>query len=175
MPKLGEKPFYKYCPYCSAKLTLKEKGGMLRPVCEACGFVQFLNPTVGVAVIVVEGEKILLGKRNKPPALGKWCIPCGHVEWGEDVREAAKREFLEETGLVVDVGDVFEVLSNFHNPEHLTVGVWFWGNVIGGELRAGDDLSEVKFFSLWDLPKDMAFPTDRMVIDKLRKLFKKRF
>ncbi len=173
MIKLGEKPFYKYCPYCANALILEERGGKIRPVCKRCGFTQYLNPTVGVAVIIMEGEKILLGKRNRDPGKGKWCIPCGHVEWGEDVKEAAIREFREETGLKVKLLSVFDVLSNFHNPEHLTVGVWFMGEVIEGELCAGDDLDDVGFFSIFDLKVELAFPTDKVIIDRLRELFKK--
>lgn len=166
--ELGKKPYFKYCPYCKSKLSLQEKGGKPRPVCPKCGFVQYLNPTVGVAVIIMENGKILLGKRNREPFKGKWCIPCGHVEWGEDVREAAKREFKEETGLEIEVIRVFEVLSNFHDPHNLTVGVWFLGKVIGGKLKPGDDISELKFVSLDKPDVELAFPTDKIVLKKLK-------
>jgi len=163
-------PYFRYCPFCGGRLSFKGAGPS-RPYCPSCGFVHYLNPTVGVAVVVVEKGRILLGRRNRPPFPGYWCIPCGHVEWGEDVREAARREFLEETGLVVEVGDVVEVLSNFHNPLSLTVGVWFWGKVVGGVLKPGDDLDEVGFFDLDKIHVPLAFPTDEVVIDKIRKLF----
>jgi 8-oxo-dGTP diphosphatase len=121
-----------------------------------------------VAVVVVRGTEILLGLRRWSPA-GAWCIPCGHVEWDEDVRDAAIREFHEETGLEVRLGDVFAVHSNFHHPEHRTVGVWFWGEVIGGQLRAGDDLEDVGYFPVAATPEPLAFPTDRLVLDALRR------
>jgi ADP-ribose pyrophosphatase YjhB (NUDIX family) len=90
------------------------------------------------------------------------------VEWGEEVREAAAREFLEETGLVVEVGEILAVHSNFHDPERLTVGIWFAGRVVGGALRAGDDLTEVAFFPLTSPPQPLAFPTDELVAAELR-------
>ena len=87
-----------------------------------------------------------------------WCIPCGYVEWGEDIREAAHREFLEETGLEVEVGVAYAVHSNFHDPESLTVGIWFRGTPTGGSLEAGDDLDRVGYFPLDAPPEPLAFP-----------------
>ena len=111
---------------------------------------------------------MLLGRRARGQYRGSWCIPCGYVDWGEEVREAAQRELLEETGLRVEVGPVYAVHSNFHNPESLTVGIWFRGSVIGGTLRAGDDLDVVDYFPLDALPEPLAFPTDLLVLDQLR-------
>ncbi len=160
--------YYRYCPYCGNKMSyiFDER---IRPICRNCGFRNFLNPTVGVAVVVLENKRLLLGRRNRDPFKGKWCIPCGHVEFGEDIREAAKREFREETGLLVEIYDIVEVLSNWHNPEHPTVGVWFFGKIVDGELKAGSDLSELGFFSYENIRElDMAFPTDIMVINKIK-------
>ena len=137
-------------------------------VCAACRRVLYKNPAVGVAVIVMDADKVLLGRRSRGAYQRMWCIPCGYVEWGEDVRDAARREFLEETGLHVELGEVFTVHSNFHNPEALTVGIWFTGRVVGGQLQAADDLDKVDYFSLDALPSEIAFPTDRLVLEELR-------
>lgn len=129
----------------------------------------YVNPAVGVAVVVRREHNILWGRRKRGPYQGAWCIPCGYVEWGEDVRAAAAREFQEETGLVVEVGEVLAVHSNFHDRERLTVGIWFAGTVAGGTLRAGDDLDAVRFFPLEAPPDLLAFPTDALVVEELKK------
>lgn len=157
-----------FCPCCSTRLVPGSGGKHgRRPYCWNCGFVQYRNPSVGVATVVIRDKKILLGRR-KGTYRGLWCIPCGHVEWDEDVCAAAARECLEETGLAVCVERVFAVLSNFHDPDRQTVGVWFLTSETGGELQAGDDLDEVAFFRAKELP-DLAFPTDKTVIEMLEK------
>lgn len=166
----GEIPHgpFRFCPYCASVLEVQQAGDHLRPVCPGCGFVQYRNPVVGVAVIVLHGDRVLLGRRAGSYR-GQWCIPCGYVEWDEDVRAAAERELEEETGLHVRLRDVFAVQSNFHNPRLHTVGIWFLGDVDGGALQAGDDLDAVQYFGLDSLPGELAFPTDRSVLESLRR------
>lgn len=161
---------FDFCPKCGLPMKELMSSGNTRRACQSCGFIQYLNPTVGVAVILMEKGRILLVRR-KGSFYGSWCIPCGHLEWDEDVRLGAKREMLEETGLDVDLTSVFEVLSNFHDPAHHTVGIWFLGKrtLFSGSIRPGSDASEVRFFELDNLPKDMAFPTDKIVCQKLQK------
>ena len=159
----------RFCPKCGGQLEPRLLHGIERNVCASCHSVLYKNPAVGVAVIVTDGDdKVLLGRRSRGAYKGMWCVPCGYVEWGEDVRDAARREFLEETGLEVEVGQVFAVHSNFHNPGALTVGIWFTGTVVGGHLRAADDLDEADYFPLDALPAELAFPTDTMVLEELR-------
>ena len=48
------------------------------------------------------------------------------------------------------------------------IGLWFLAEVAGGELRAGDDVSELRFFPIDAPPPDLAFEGDRLVIEQLR-------
>ncbi len=160
---------FSFCPKCGGVLAIKSMNERERLVCLQCNYVLYENPIVGVAVILQRDDrKILLGRRAKHSTYsGLWCIPCGYVEYDEDVRDAARREFWEETGLEVELGPVFTVLSNFHNPETHTVGIWFHAEIVGGSLQAGDDLDAVEWYSP-EKPPPMAFPSDYEILEMLK-------
>lgn len=161
---------YSYCPMCAAELEERLVGTRRLRACAECDFVHWRNPGVGAAVLIRDEDgRVLLIKRGPAATMpGLWAVPAGFVDYGEDVREAARRELFEETGLVADIGDVAFAASNFHDPNKLTVGIWFWGSVTGGTLRAGDDAVDVGWFALDDLPP-LAFPTDHELFARLAK------
>jgi ADP-ribose pyrophosphatase YjhB (NUDIX family) len=160
---------FTFCPHCAARLEARPVRGALRRVCPQCDFVHWRNPAVGAAVLIRDARDRVLLVRRAPGATrsGLWSVPAGFVDYGEEVRAAAARELEEETGLVAEVGDVVWVASNFHDPAKLTVGIWFAGTVVGGELCPGDDADDARFFDLDDLP-DLAFETDAGLLASLR-------
>lgn len=157
-----------FCPDCGARLEREVRGGSARPTCPSCGCVVYRNPAVGVAVVLRdEAGRVLIGRRASGIYQGLWCIPCGCVEWDEDVRDAARREFLEETGLEVELGGVVAVHSNFHLRDKQTVGIWFEGRVVAGEMHPVDgEFTELEFCDPAS-PPPLAFPTDGLVLAEL--------
>lgn len=156
----------RFCRACGAPLHRERLDDATRWRCEGCGRCTYRNPAVGVAVVLIDAGAILLGRRGRGPYAGRWCIPCGYVEWDEDIRDAARREMREETGLEVRLSDVLAVHSNFHDRARQTVGVWFRGEITGGTARPGDDLDALASYPL-ARPPELAFPTDARVITDL--------
>jgi ADP-ribose pyrophosphatase YjhB (NUDIX family) len=160
---------FSYCPRCRSELVAARVGHVMRMTCPACGYVHFRNPPLGAALVVRDDEGRLLMVQRGPETTraGLWSMPAGFVDYGEDIREAAARELEEETGLVAEVGNPVFVATNYHDPEKISVCVWFAAVVTGGSLRPGDDAVDAGFFALDGLP-ELAFDTDRDLIELLR-------
>ena len=114
-------------------------------------------PLVGVGAIIIEGDRILLVKRAHPPIQGQWSIPGGVLEVGEMVRDAAIREAREETGLIVEPGELLGVYDRIlRDPEKRVqyhyVLIDFLCRATGGQLQAATDAAEVRWFPRKELP-----------------------
>ena len=116
------------------------------------------TPLVGVGAIIIEAGQVLLVKRGHPPLLGDWSIPGGVLEIGETVREAAVREAREETGLIVAPEELLGVFDRvLRDPDgrirYHYVLVDFLCRRVGGELKAGGDADEVRWFAPEEISK----------------------
>lgn len=114
------------------------------------------HPLIGVGAIIIDADRVLLVKRAHPPIQGQWSIPGGVLEVGEMVREAAIRETREETGLIVEPGELLGVYDRIlRDPEKRVqyhyVLIDFLCRATGGQLQAATDAAEVKWFKREEL------------------------
>ncbi len=154
----------KYCARCGHALESRQVDDRVRPVCPACGYIAYLNPLIAVGVIATrEDGKIVLVLRGENPGRGMWGLPAGFMEIDETLEDCARRECLEETGLTVELDQLWGVWSYFHVSKHSAgVLVLYLARIVGGEPRAGSDSVEVKFFAPEEIPFDLlAFETHR--------------
>ena len=89
----------------------------------------------------------------------------GFVDAGEDIHEAAERECLEETGLVIQVTELIDVISIKEHPQGADILIVYCGEVTGGLLQAGDDAGQAKFFDRENLPP-LAFQSTQKIISQ---------
>jgi ADP-ribose pyrophosphatase YjhB (NUDIX family) len=156
-----------YCARCGAPMITKPVMDKPRRVCSACGHIHFTDPKVGVGVVVIIDGGVLLVRRGVPPEKGKWSLPAGFLDQGEDPRATAAREVLEETGLRVIIERLLDVYHNPPGQGGASIFILYEGRLAGGRLQAGDDADEVGIFTLNALP-ELAFPSTRHAIDLLR-------
>jgi 8-oxo-dGTP diphosphatase len=153
----------RYCPMCGTLLEQRPVFGKQRGVCPACDWAHFEDPKVAVTALIIQEGRVLLTRRINEPQQGKWTLPGGFMDAGEDPPRAAERECLEETGLVIQTGDLLRVLTGREHPRGADILLAYQAKIISGVLAAGDDAGEVGFFALNDLPP-LAFESTRKIL-----------
>jgi len=153
----------RHCLSCGAQMRLPP-GPRAVPTCTDCGRLHHLDPKVGVGAVVRDADgRLLLVRRGVQPGKGLWALPAGYVDAGEDPREAAAREVLEETGLVVECGAVVDVYPGGGGASFFLA---FHAELLGGELAAADDALDAGFHPLDALP-ELAFASTLDVVGRL--------
>ncbi len=114
------------------------------------------QPVVGIGVVIVSKGKIVMAKRANEPGRGKWTIPGGIVELGEDIKTTVIREAKEETCLdvadprLVDVVDSVTLDEENKIKYHYVIADYFV-KVKGGELKAESDVLELRWVPFEEL------------------------
>lgn len=117
--------------------------------------------------VLIENGRILLINRAKEPDLGKWAIPGGRIEENETAEECLKREFKEETGLDVEPVKLIGIYSDPKRDPRKIIGAAYIVKRIGGEIKAGDDAGEAKWFRIEELPAELAFDHREILKDAI--------
>jgi len=129
------------------------------------------TPVAGVASTVFKDDKVLLVRRLNEPAKGRLGIPGGVVELGEKVSDAAAREVLEETGVIVEPVRVLTILDSIVRDKegkikfHYVLSEYLC-KYVSGNLGAASDVSEALWVSIHDLDKQGMSPRNVAFIKK---------
>lgn len=158
---------FAHCPRCREPLGRLGEGGVVRPSCSACGFVQYLNPSPAAAAVIRRGDLVCLVQRKFAPKVGEWTLPAGFIEYDEAPDEAARRETREETGLEVRIDGLLAVHQGVLPPDRPVILIVYAATELGGELLAGDDAAAVGFWPPDAPPGPVAFSSHRRVLAAL--------
>jgi len=141
-----------HCTRCGGRLRSGPVGGEDRDrlVCDDCGHVSYVNPRLVVTTIpITESGEIVLIRRGIDPGRGSWAQPGGFLEVDETVSEGAVRETWEETGLIVEPG---EIIGLYTRLEAAVVVITFEARITGGEARVTPEAMEIGVFTPEQIP-----------------------
>lgn len=129
------------------------------------------QPLVGVGAIIIADGRVALIKRAKAPLLGEWSIPGGMLELGETLRQGAEREAVEETGLVVRATELLGVFERIvpdagQRTSYHYVLVDFLCEILSGEMRAGGDAADARWFTAEQV-SGLPLPEDTVSVIRL--------
>jgi 8-oxo-dGTP diphosphatase len=120
--------------------------------------VSRMLPKVAAGAIVLAAKNsdsfdhVLLIQRGKIHSRGTWSLPGGHVEYGERLENAVKREVFEETGIAIDLRGFVDVVELIHTYDHYIVhDYWAVAHNSMQEPVAGDDALQARWVHLRDL------------------------
>jgi len=155
-----------FCPDCGARVSLRIPPGdsLARHICDACGHIHYQNPRIVVGCLPVWEGKILICKRAIDPAYGKWTLPAGFMENGEDVGQGAMRETREEANAEVKI---LRLHSVFSIPNIHQVHVFFLAQLVNGSFGAGQETLEAKLVRFDEIPwREIAFGSVRHALER---------
>ena len=149
-----------FCSRCGSALQFGAIDGedRHRLACPDCGQIAYVNPRMVVTVFpITEAGEIVLIRRGIEPGKGSWAQPGGFLEVDETVNQAAIRETFEETGLLIEPG---EIVGLYTRLEAAVVTIAFEAKIVGGIAAPTVEATEVKAFAPEDIPwSDIAFST----------------
>jgi ADP-ribose pyrophosphatase YjhB (NUDIX family) len=149
-----------FCSNCGASLQFGSIDGEDRDrlSCAECGHIAYVNPRLVVTTLpITESGELVLLRRGIEPGRGSWAQPGGFLEIDETVHQAAVRETREETGLLIEPG---EIIGLYTRLEAAVVTIAFEARVVGGTASPTPEALEIATFAPEDIPwPELAFRT----------------
>ena len=149
-----------FCSRCGSTLRfgLVEGEDRERLACADCGHIVYVNPRLVVTVLpITDTGEIVLIRRGIDPGKGWWAQPGGFLEVDETVNQAAIRETWEETGLLVEPG---QIVGLYTRLEAAVVTLAFEARIVGGSAAPTLEATEIRAFAPEEIPwSGIAFST----------------
>lgn len=168
---------YSFCPVCGASLEKRyvEQDNHARLQCTSCGFIVYTNSRPTASVLIMNGDRVLLGKRAYEPSKGKWDVIGGFLELSEHPEVGARREVREEVGVELSELEFlgFFMDAYYGSDEEATLNIAYISNITSGTPTPNDDIVELQWFPLDALPSEIAFKNGQAMLDVLNKRRKK--
>ncbi len=126
-----------------------------------------MNVKATVGAIIEKENKVLLTLRNHEPFNDHWCIPGGHIDFGEEPEQAIKREAKEETGLTVKKLKFFGYYSEIYKEINWhSIALIFICETEGDIKICPKEVKEYKWFDIKEaLKQKLAFEHKRVLND----------
>ncbi|OQA51903.1 MAG: GDP-mannose mannosyl hydrolase [candidate division WS2 bacterium ADurb.Bin280] len=167
---------YKFCPKCAGKLEEKANHeGVIHPTCSKCGFVFYQNskPTAS-PVILNDKDEVLLVKRAIEPHFGKWDLPGGFLENGEELIVGLKREAREELGVEIEplgIISIFVDKYGYAKGDFFTFNVFVKSRLKSSKIKLDSENSDFGWFAKENVPwGDLAFANTTIALKTLYNL-----
>lgn len=148
-------PDYKYCPFCSSKLSIKIEEGVKRKCCKKDNWTYFPHVVASVAAVIKKRNKVLMVKRNRNPYKNTWMFPAGFIDFGEHPGETLVREVKEEAGLKVKEFNLLKIIQSTDDPRAPGHFIFFYEVRAEGNTKNldKDENSDIDWFETKNPPK----------------------
>ncbi len=159
---------YQFCPQCRSQLLQTEP----YPSCTVCDIILYRNSKPTAGILLIKDGKVLLGVRKNEPQAGTIGVIGGFLEDGEDPQEGALRELTEETGLTGRITDILGIyMDRYGENGAATLNIHYIGEITGGEMRPSDEIAELIWVPIDQLPTNQGFKNHQDVFEALKKRF----
>lgn len=155
---------YIYCPQCKTKLISAVVDNSNVKKCPQCDYIFWNNPKPSVSVIISKDNQVLMLQRNSEPFYNFWVLPVGYLGTDETPEEAAIREAKEETGLTITIDKLIGVYRTDNDPRGIDIDIIFSG-LTKDEIHLGNEHAQWKYFSVDNLPKEIAYKHRQAIVD----------
>lgn len=163
---------YNFCPNCGNAIT----PGSEPPYCSRCDITYYRNAKPCASVLPIKDGKVLLAKRGQDPYKGAYDTIGGFMEANELPEAAALREAKEETGLDMKIVTLLGIYNDqYGDGGDRTLNLHYIAEVMGGEMRAMDDVAELEWVDIKDVPLKEGFQNTRDGLRDLKHWYAKHY